>query len=225
MEQEKYDEIKRIYNKAASWAVWSEVAANKKNDYDTEVIERSISALHARVVLVGLNVSADITERPDWSNFRGDRKCNRIRLAFQKIKPIHGAYMTDILKKMVDGNKVVDGNSKTIKGNIRLFEKTKDMRKGIDVATHIKFFEEEMNFIGADQETKYILFGDLVNELFEKHLARNPPFRNYCQIKHYACTRISIAGKKTRPFTDEDWVNDARTKLKIKKYIQDQPEL
>ena len=53
MELPQYEHLAQTYGGFASWAIWDPY--NRKN---TDIIRASISELHARTVMVGLNVSA-----------------------------------------------------------------------------------------------------------------------------------------------------------------------
>ncbi len=93
--------------------------------------------------------------------------------------PYRGAYMTDILKG------VVEANSRILLERIR--------RGSIDVQKHIDTFRTEMQNLGAQEHTLFILFGGDANRIFTNYLADIYP--NHVKIPHY-----SSRG------TDAEWV-------------------
>jgi hypothetical protein len=144
----------------SSWAVWSE-----DDITDTSVIETHRDVLHNRVVLVGLNPSGTIDRT--WGNFHntspGDRKLRRL---FNRSSYC-GAYMTDLLKDHIAPNdsSVEDIDPDVMKRNVQLFR-------------------DEMEVLGADASTLFVLFGKKARWLFCKHLAFY--YRNAVMCRHYA---------------------------------------
>lgn len=172
--KDKLNHIGELYGQYSSWAIW-----DADDIRDTSIIERNNDDLRTDVVMVGLNISADISGRW-WTNFHAGRNDPKLRLAFNTSR-LRGAYMTDIIKSVVQ-----------VKGS----ELMKQIRRGeIDIRQHICLFEQEMTFIGADAKSLFLVFGGDAARLYKPHLARSFPSYVYCE--HFACYR-----KK------EDWLRD-----------------
>jgi hypothetical protein len=143
------DAFERLKHRFAtsSWAVWSDTDIT-----DTSVIEAQRDVLHNRVVLVGLNPSDAINRT--WGNFHntspGDRKLRRLF----NDSSYRGAHMTDLFKNHIapDDASVEDIDAGVIERNIQLFR-------------------DEMDVLGADAATLFVLFGKKARWLFCKHLA------------------------------------------------------
>ena len=171
---EKLEQIGERYGQYASWAIW-----NASDINDTSMIEAQPHELRTDVVMVGLNVSADISGRR-WTNFHAGRNDHKLTMAFNESR-FRGAYMTDIVKSLV---------------MVKATDVMKGIRRGdVNIAEHAETFREEMRFIGEDRERLFFLFGRDAVSIFEKHLARS--FPNFVRCEHFACYR-----KK------EDWLRD-----------------
>ncbi|MGB7201592.1 MAG: hypothetical protein WBD16_04915 [Pyrinomonadaceae bacterium] len=171
---DKFKAIGERYGEYSSWAIW-----NPDDIRDTSVIDENCHELRTDVVMVGLNVSADVKGRW-WRNFHMGPNDPKLRLAFNESR-FRGAYMTDIVKSLV-------------------MVKAADVMKGIrrdeiDMSKHTDRFIEEMTFVGADQNSLFLVFGKDTGGLFEKHLSSL--FPNFVLCEHFACYR-----KK------EDWLRD-----------------
>jgi len=101
---DQFEEIRRRFGGVASWAVWArEGATPKSNIGDLSVLDPSanpklLQALHARCILLGLNISRQL-EKP-FANFHdpSPRATDfKLRFAFEGTEG-WGAYMTDIIK-------------------------------------------------------------------------------------------------------------------------------
>ncbi len=177
---EEYQHLKVKYGNVASWAIW-----NENNHKDTLIIEENIGLLNSRYVGVALNISNPVKE---WSNFRGTH-CRKLEQAFNKTS-IRGFYLTDVLKNIVEKNSSVI--LKKIKSN------------EIKIESHIASFIEEMKDVKITEETIFLTFGYLANELFTKHLKQIYPNNKVIKLKHY-----SARG------TDKEWVKLAIEKIGI----------
>lgn len=160
--QDKFDYLESKYGGFASWAIW-----NPDDPRDASVIRQNLSDLNPKVVMVGLNISAPLPY--PWANFRIGRNDRKLIHAFNNSK-YRGAYMTDIVKGEVEVR------SDNIKKRIKNGE--------LDIRKHIEAFETEMNDIGANDRSLFILFGGLVDDLFQKYLSSRFPTSIACQ--HYA---------------------------------------
>ena len=170
-------ELRDKYGTTSSWAIW-----NEHNMSDLSVIENSVLEWHAKFILIGLNTSKDIQDRPPWSNFhcgKHDRKlmkaCNRGFL--------RGSYLTDLFK---------DDNTTT-----GLELKTKIDLGQINIKEQVDRFSQEMNDVGVTTETKFVIFGNLANSLYKKHFLDY--FDNVViKARHYSDYSLS----------DEKWVKE-----------------
>ena len=172
--KDKLNEIGVRYGEYSSWAIW-----NPDDIRDTSLISQNRDELKTDVVMVGLNISADISGQW-WTNFHAGRNDPKLRLAFNDSR-FRGSYMTDIVKSVIQVNGA---------------ELMKGIRRGeIDMREHVNLFLNEMDFIGADQKSLFLVFGNDAGGLFEKHLAS--AFPNFVRCEHFACYR-----KK------EDWLRD-----------------
>lgn len=179
--RERLNEIGERYGEYSSWAIW-----DRDDIRDTSLIEQNCHELRTDVVMVGLNVSADISGKW-WTNFHAGRNDPKLRLAFNESR-FRGAYMTDIVKSVVQVNGA---------------ELMRGIRRGeIDIIEHTKLFEEEMAFVGADRSTLFLVFGNDAGGLFEKYLSSS--FPNFVLCEHFACYR-----KK------EDWLRDMWTAIDL----------
>jgi len=172
--RKKLNEINERYGQHASWAIW-----NPDDILDTSLIDRNVRDLRTDVVMVGLNVSADVSGR-SWRNFHMGKNDPRLRLAFNE-SPLRGAYMTDVLKDVVISKAT----------NVRRM-----IRAGaIDAAEHAREFAIEMSSIGADTSTTFLVFGCDAQWVYTKYLAST--FPDFINCEHFGCYR-----------TTADWLLD-----------------
>lgn len=143
--KDKFFEIKEKYGTFTTWAVW-----NSENESDTKIIEDNISELHSNWILIGLNISKPVKV---WGNFRGGKHDRKLKKAFSNTY-ILGAYMTDLIKKSEkSSNEIV-----------------KAIKQGtLNIKEHVKSFVEEVNFVGVNEKTKFIVFGDTARNLYDEH--------------------------------------------------------
>jgi hypothetical protein len=182
----EYQNLKEKYGNISSWAIWDE------NDHkDTLIIGENIGLLNSRYVGIGLNISNPVAE---WSNFRGTH-CRKLQQTFNKGR-LRGFYLTDILKN------IVESNSSIIEQKIK--------SKEIEIEKHIEFFIQEMKDVKITEETKFLIFGNLAYELFNKYLKAIYPHNQVIKLKHY-----SARG------TDKEWVKSTLDKIGIlEEYIE-----
>lgn len=175
---EQFNELEARYGLYSSWAIW-----NPDDPRDASVIRRNLADLNPRVVMVGLNVSAPLPYA--WANFRIGRNDRKLVHTFNEGR-FRGAYMTDIVKGEVEVNS----------GNIR-----KRIKSGeLDIAKHVETFHQEMADVGADENSLFILFGGLVQELFGNYLSTSFP-------RHLACRHYAVYG------SSEMWAKDTLQRL------------
>jgi len=151
--------IKEEFGYCGSWAIWADEAGRPKSgmgdlsvfDFDRNTINRG--SIHARFVIVGLNISGKIRE--SFANFHeesGHFHDYKMRNAFRGT-PLWGAYMTDILKDFpeVDSRKV----RMAIKHDPRLLK------------SHFDSFRREIEILGHENPVLISLGGEatrIVNE-------------------------------------------------------------
>lgn len=162
------------YGGHASWAVWNSDALR-----DTELISKNLHCLKTSVIMVGLNISASLPRH--WSNFHGGRHDRKLMYAFND-SPYRGAYMTDIIKGEIEAK------SEKLKRRIK--------RGEVDLQNHVSTFRSEMDDLGVNQQTLFILFGGEVKRLFTEWLAGIYP-------NHVSCPHYSRRG------TDAEWVEES----------------
>jgi len=177
---QKLKNIANYYGKFASWAVW-----DKSNPKVLSFIERSITKLHTNVVIVGLNISQELSS--NWLNYHTEGHDRKLRYAFNE-SPYFGAYMTDIIKK-------VEVRSQKIKHEIKFGI--------IPIHDHINDFRKEMKFVGADQDTLFILLGKDASDIFQKELDAEFPNNVSC----YHCSYYRL--------TDAAWVENTWNTLRM----------
>ncbi|CAN5434452.1 hypothetical protein BH18ACI2_BH18ACI2_02980 [soil metagenome] len=178
-----YNKMAERYGHDASWALW-----NDAHPVDTRIISESLHELHTRVVMVGLNISAQIPGT--WLNFRDGDKPARLRRMFNHSN-YRGAYMTDLIKG------VIGGESDEIMRRVKPGESDR-----IDMGQHIAAFREEMNLLGVERNALFILFGNGVTHLYENSDLKDL-YPNHVKCEHYS----------NRFTNHEKWDRDARADL------------
>jgi len=134
------------YGGHASWAVWNSDALR-----DTDVISKNLHCLKTSVIMVGLNISANLPRH--WSNFHGGRHDRKLMYAFND-SPYRGAYMTDIIKGEIEAK------SGKLKRRIK--------RRDVDLQKHVSTFRCEMNDLGVNRQALFILFGGEVKAIVRR---------------------------------------------------------
>jgi hypothetical protein len=172
--QSIFSNLAKKYGGHASWAVW-----NPDHLRDTQVISENLYYLKTSVIMVGLNISSSLQQH--WSNFHAGRHDRKLMYAFND-SPYRGAYMTDIIKGEIEAK------SERLKERIQ--------RGQIDLQKHISAFRSEMDDLGVNKQSLFILFGGEVNRLFADWLAGTYP--DYVACPHYS-----------RRGTDAEWVEDS----------------
>lgn len=176
---EQFNQLEAKYGQYASWAIW-----NPDDPRDTSIIRDNLADLNPAIVMVGLNVSAPLPF--PWANFRIGRNDRKLIHAFNNGE-FRGAYMTDIVKGEVEVR------SDNIKKRIKSGE--------LDIHKHVDAFKVEMSDIGADECSLFILFGGMVDELFQKYLAGQFP-------GFVACQHFAVYG------SSETWAEDVFERLR-----------
>ncbi|MDO8512411.1 MAG: hypothetical protein Q7S57_04005 [bacterium] len=181
----KYNDLTSKYGAYSSWAVW-----NSEKPSDTEIIDKNIDQLHSKYVLLGLNISRPLTDKP-WSNFHDNSHARKLRYACNDTK-LRGSYITDIFKG------IVKPSSSKFRNVL-----TKEI-----ISENVKFFNQEMKDISIDSKTKLIVLGtptSLLAKLFDEHFKQN--YKN--EIIHYNHYSYYV-------LTDKAWVEGLWNILGIK---------
>lgn len=183
----EYEKLKKEYGSYSSWAIW-----NEYDQEDTNVIEKNVEKLNTRYVFVGLNVSKKL-KSPSWSNFHGGKHDRKLTYACSGNK-LSGCYITDLFKDIPTTKEcclkaLVEWDPKILKKNI-------------------ESFREEMKNIGVNEDTIFIILGNVTKEYFIKYFQdghkNNPVYH-----RHY-----SSRGK------DVAWINELWGKLGINKVFK-----
>lgn len=143
----RFQEIKNLYGGVASWAIWG---TPKKGTSDTSdlspfgdsEIGLTLPKLHTRIILVALNISGPL-DRP-LSNFHGGSRDFMLRDAVAGTM-FEGAYMTDLIKNYEDKNAA---------SVVKFFRANKS-----EFDQHVKFFLEELEFVGATKKSVLVALG------------------------------------------------------------------
>lgn len=178
MEKEKLQRLANEFGFTSSWAVW-----NPDDLRDLSVIKSNHEKLFKNVVMVGLNVSATI-DTP-WQNFHIGTNDRKLMEAFNDTS-YRGAYMTDLIKDHTEA-----------KSDKLLNELTEEK-----LSENFNRFYREMDILGAEKNTLFILFGNQVKELFLKEPIFH--FNNIVCCMHYSYYGI----------TKSEWIRQTRETLK-----------
>ncbi|HEX6981541.1 MAG TPA: hypothetical protein VF181_02165 [Balneolaceae bacterium] len=161
---ENYNTLKEDFGHTSSWALWSEEKLS-----ETAIIEANKDKLHNKVIIVGLNVSADINK--DWENFHSGNHDRKLKKLFNESS-YHGAYMTDIIKEYPEAD-----SSQTDYKDPKLRE------------PNIKIFLDEMKLLGVDENALFILFGNETKNIFFDELMFH--YKNAVHCMHYSYRSIT----------------------------------
>src|SRR6185312_2226505 len=175
------NKLKGLHGKYATWAIW-EAPKNLSKKTIADFIEDNKNQLHNNYVLIGLNASAP--RYNDWGSFRDGKHDRKLMYAFSDSKIIKGCYITDLYR-------IIESKSLSLKKELKN-KSEKEMR---DYALR---FKNEMADIGINNhttETKFLIFGRMAFDYYEKY------FKNYFpHIKVIRCRHYSARG------TDKEWV-------------------
>jgi hypothetical protein len=183
-----FETIKDKHGRYASWAVWGPIGTTPKSGMgDLSVFESDavLSLLNPNVVMLGLNLSKDIT-LPPFGNFHagGSAQDYKTRYAFTNSE-YYGAYMTDFIKGLqeMDSGKAI----KYLRANPK------------QLAESLRIFRDEMTDLGNSQPV-ILAFGDRAYELAGKHL-RPEEYSRLVRLPHYS-RRINKEAYKAMVLTE-----------------------
>ncbi len=187
---QQFENIKQNHGSYASWAVWAdglEKSKSKMGDISHFKNESVLGLLKNNIVMVGLNLSRSKPASEPFLNFHDpSSRANdfKIRYAF-KDSPYYGAYMTDIIKSLVEVEarnvmRCLKEHPETIKKNLMTFrEEMKDLKATAPVI---------------------LAFGRDSFTLLSENLNRNE-YSKLIRLTHYSC-RISKEDYKETVFKE-----------------------
>ncbi len=187
--EEHFRHLTDTYGRYGGWAIW-DYGKQRHEERSTACIYKSLHLLHARYVVVGLNVSARIPV--DWENFRGGRHDRKMKYAFND-NLMKGCYITDIFKGIEEAS------------SIKLFKHLEENPHIIP--GHVELFRQEMEDIGASENTVFVILGPEtsgVAQYFAKHFYPHFPNNKVLFYYHYS-------GRGT----DRKWVENVWSLLGI----------
>lgn len=178
---DEYKKFKFKYGSYASWAIWDD------NLSDPSIIDKNISHLHSKFVLLGLNISGPLDNKP-WLNFhKGPSNVRKLKYAcLDNI--LWGSYITDLFKD------IPQKDSSELKKIL-----TKDL-----IEENVNRFNEEMRAIKISENSTFIIFGNAASYYFNKYFRKG--LKNSV-IYHYHYSHYGVS--------DRGWVSSLWNKLKI----------
>ena len=178
---DEYKTLTSKYGSYASWAIW-----DYQDSEDTTIIDKNFDQLHSKFILLGLNISRPLSNKPPWSNFHDNSHARKIMYACNNTQ-LCGSYMTDIFKGIVEPISTKIGTNLT--------DKT--------IRENVNYFKQEMVDIKLKDDSQFIIFGELALQYFAKYFKQGYK-NNIIYFKHY-----SSRG------TDKNWVEGFWKKLNI----------
>jgi len=177
----EYKKLTSKYGSVASWAIWDDEDLS-----NTSPIELNFNELNSKFILLGLNISKPLMSKP-WTNFHSGRHDRKLKYACNH-STLRGSYLTDIFKGIDNPNSADFSKSLTIK----------------DIRDNVDFFMQEMIDVKINEETQFIIFGNLTNQYFNKYFRQNYK-NNVIHFRHY-----SSRG------TDKEWVTQFLEKVEYR---------
>jgi hypothetical protein len=154
LDLQRINSLRKEFGKVASFSIWPEI--DKKNmKLVSKSIEDTALDFNPSVVLLALNPTVDTTNIYDWCAFHAYypySKTGRMAKWF-KYPPFYGAYMTDILKY------VIETDSRKV---MRRWKDDPDLRSNAE-----KDFIREMEVLGQDDPAIFLLGGN-VSSIWEE---------------------------------------------------------
>lgn len=141
-----FDALRAEYGKVASFAVWPPLGC-KDPEAASRYVEACKSVFNPSVVLVGLNPTVDTTVLRDWCAFHVSYPRSREGRMSQwfSLPPFRGAYMTDLIKD------VVETDSRKVKNE---WKRSHSVRLNAE-----SNFLREMEILGQDDPAIFLLGG------------------------------------------------------------------
>ncbi len=189
MEKEKYEICKKEFGHYSSWAIWNN---DPEKFYETSIISESIDLLHSNFVIVGFNASRILDG--EWKNFHMLHQGGRDKWLADLFNkpPYQGAYMTDLLKIGTADETIKLANAGDVEA---LFFQPATQDKLSKAREQKEVFKRELELIGVNDETGFILIGELTSRYFD--CFTDFRFLKKCHLPHYAGrgTKVEWLGK------------------------------
>ena len=176
MDKVKFESIKCKYGPFASWAIWDEHDIRNLDIFDIEKNQGTLTKLKPHIALVGLNLSGPLNDK--FSNFH-DAKRGSSTTSLKKLRyalsgtPLEGAYMTDIIKCVIQPNS--DKLKKYLKTNPKV------------ELENVESFRKEIEYLGVDNHV-IVAMGAAAKCILDRNLKDE-----YCikEIPHYSWSKLS----------------------------------
>lgn len=178
----EFNDLTTKYGSFASWAMW-----DYNNQNDSSIINQYIAQLHSKFILLGLNISQPLINKP-WSNFHsGPSNVRKLKYACND-NILRGSYITDIFKGVTEpkSTKIVNILTDRI------------------IDDNVSLFNHEMNDIKINGISQFIIFGKLTAQCFNRYFKQK--YKNKI-IYHHHYSHYGI--------TDKEWVESLWEKLNI----------
>lgn len=181
---DEYNNLRSKYGFYSSWAIW-----DYQKESNTSIIDKHYALLNNNYILVGLNISATLSDNP-WVNFHGGKHDRKLKYACNDTK-LRGSYITDLFKDLPEpkSNRLKNQlNEEIIKKNV-------------------KFFNQEINDLKLNEKSLFIILGTPSSQLAKIF---NQYFRqgyNNQVIYHFHYSFYGIS--------DKMWVSGLWEKLNI----------
>ena len=171
LDLQRINSLRKEFGKVASFSIWPEI--DKKNmKLVSKSIEDTALDFNPSVVLLALNPTVDTTIIDDWCAFHAYypySKTGRMAKWF-KYPPFHGAYMTDIIKC------VIETDSREV---IRRWKNDPVLRSCAE-----KDFIREMEILGQNDPAIFLL-GSNVSTIWEECMILKKKYRAK-KVWHYS---------------------------------------
>lgn len=182
IDRRRYNHIRGKHGHYASWAVWAEGGHKPKDrigDLSVLDVDRNpgiLRQLKPGIVLVGLNISREITTPlANFHDARPQAMDFKIRHAL-KNTPLWGAYMTDVIK----------GYEQKVSGKMMAYLRANPQFE----RDNIRKFRRELADLGAGSPI-LVAFGGDAHRILSRNFAgeyeifRLPHYSNYCDKEKY----------------------------------------
>jgi hypothetical protein len=166
----EYNNLVLKYGEFASWAIW-----DYKDEKDCTIIPKNIDDLNSKYILLALNCSGSLRNEL-WANFRGGKHDRKIKYACNDSK-LRGAYITDLFKGIEEPQSYI----------------VKNLISDEVINKNVDLFKQEMDDIKISKNSKFILFGNLVTDYFNKYFK---PYFNNEAYSYYHYSSYSMSDKK-----------------------------
>jgi len=188
LDKKRFELIKEKYGPVASWAIWDESDIRNLDIFDIEKKPETLTKLKPQIVLVGLNISAPLEDK--FSNFH-DAEPGSSTTSLKKLlyalsgTPLEGAYMTDVIKYVVQpsSEKVMTH----LKDNPRI------------ELENVESFRKEIEYLGVDNQV-IVAMGNAAKCILNRNLEHEYRIK---KIPHYGLSPLSRNEKNYKKNVEE----------------------